>query len=147
MLLVLHRCCVCGNLDAVTLLLDAGASVTSVVKKSGRTTLHMAASTGSAPVIQMLLDRVLRVAIEGRYETALDTVKVTAQEKAAKERTWLKPFEQFTHRRDKYRNQTALEIALSVDPSGEGEAVKLLKAAEERIARRAWEIQQVCVWK
>jgi ankyrin repeat protein len=134
---------VCGNLDAVTLLLDAGADVTTVVKKSGRTTLHMAASTGSAPVIQVLLDRVLRLAIEDRFETALDKVKVTEQEKEAKERTWMRPFEKFVQRKDKYKNQTALEIALGNDPGGVSEAVKLLQAAEERIARRAWEIEQV----
>jgi len=44
---------VCGNLDAVTLLLDAGSDMQKPTKKTGRTALHMAAASGSAPVVQV----------------------------------------------------------------------------------------------
>jgi ankyrin repeat protein len=49
--------CVCGNLDVVTALLDAGAQLTACTRKTGRTALHMAAAALCAPVVQVLLDR------------------------------------------------------------------------------------------
>lgn len=46
----LSRSCVCGNLDAVAVLLDAGAELRMSTKKAGRTALHMAAAAGSPSV-------------------------------------------------------------------------------------------------
>jgi ankyrin repeat protein len=47
----LSRSCVCGNLDAVAVLLDAGADLRMSTKKAGRTALHMAAAAGSPSVM------------------------------------------------------------------------------------------------
>ena len=83
-----------------------------------------------------------RIAVDGRYNTAVSTLQVSEAEKRGAEKQWLKVFERYTQHKDTVNQQTALELALAT-PGDHAETVELLQSADTRIALRAWQLEQM----
>ena len=61
----------------------------------------MAAFHGHPPVVQAILDRILRIAIDERHFASTGQLRMTDQERHQKEVNWMKVYEEFVQLADK----------------------------------------------
>ena len=90
-------------------------------------------------MVQTILDRILRIAIDERHFASTGEIRMTDQERHLKEVNWMKVYEEFVQLADK-SGKTALEHAVNVPDNGD--VVNLLRGAKRRIKARAWQLEQ-----